>query len=184
MAGIGRDTGISRDTVRNYFSILEDTLLGGWLPAYKANAKIKEVATPKFYWFDSGVLHTAAGGFRQLLPESWKGILMEHWILHEIRAFMKYHSVKGDLGYWGTPSSAEIDFLHWYGKSITAIEVKASTRFRSEHLKGIRAFSEAKPLKRSFVIYLGKEEMKVGNTMILPAMNFLKRLYQGKVLDK
>ena len=61
MAGLARDAQVSRDTVRSYFSIFEDTLLGSWLPAYRPRSKVKEVAAPKFYWFDAGVLHAAAG---------------------------------------------------------------------------------------------------------------------------
>jgi predicted AAA+ superfamily ATPase len=32
VAGLSRDAEVSRPTVRNYFGILEDTLLGFWLP--------------------------------------------------------------------------------------------------------------------------------------------------------
>src|SRR5262249_40592740 len=71
VSNIARDAGIARDTVRGYFDVLVDTLIGAWLPAYRARAKVKEVAHPKFYWFDSGVLQAAAGAFDQPRPADW-----------------------------------------------------------------------------------------------------------------
>ncbi len=179
--GLSRDAGISRDTVRGYLEILEDTLIGRWLPAYRPRAKVKEVALPKFYWFDCGVLYAAYGGFRQPIPTDWNGVLLEHWVHHEISAYMAYRQKKGSLGYWATPSGSEIDFLWWYGESFVAIEVKAATSYSSKYLGGIESFAEKKKLKRSFVVYLGNKELKSGKTWILPVLSFLKRLHSGEV---
>ena len=55
MAGVARDAGVARPTVQGYFETLSDTLIGVWLPAWRRRAKVKEVASPKFYLFDSGV---------------------------------------------------------------------------------------------------------------------------------
>lgn len=182
MSNLSREAEISRDTVRSYFSIFEDTLLGSWLPAYRPRAKVKEVANPKFYWFDSGVLNAAAGGFQQPLPQDWNGILLEHWLHHELTSYLNYLKKKGSLGFWRTPSGSEIDFLWWYGKKIIAIEVKSAKKFKKEFLKGINAFQENKTLHSSWVVYLGKEILKVNQTFILPVHEFLKQLYQGKII--
>lgn len=182
VSGIARDSGINRETVRGYFEILEDTLLGDWLPAYRPRAKVKEKALPKFYWFDPGVLQAAYSGFKQPLPPDFRGVLLEHWIFHELKAYLHYNEVKGSLGYWGTPTDSEIDFFWWYGDRFVAIEVKAAREFHSDFLKGIKSFSEEKPLKKAFVVYLGNKELKVGNTWILPVHHFLKELSSGSVL--
>ncbi|MBI1859653.1 MAG: ATP-binding protein [Deltaproteobacteria bacterium] len=181
VSGVARDAGVGRETVRGYFEVLEDTLLGSWLPAYRPRAKIKEIGLPKFYWFDAGVLRAAFDGFRQPLPSDYRGVLLEHWINHEMLSYMHYGRVKGSLGYWSTPSESKIDFLWWYGEAFVAIEVKAGKEFRSEFLKGITSFSQGKKLKRSFVVYLGSKEMKVGQTWIFPVQKFLKELYAGGV---
>lgn len=107
VSGLARDAGVSRETARGYFEILVDTLIGDWLPAYRPRAKVKEVAQSKFYWFDPGVLHAAAGGFDQPMSADWDGVLLEHLILHEIRAYMHYAGIKGFLGYWATPSGGK-----------------------------------------------------------------------------
>jgi predicted AAA+ superfamily ATPase len=71
---IARDCGVSSHTIQGYFQILEDTLLGRWLPAYTKRPKRRVIAAPKFYFADvgeDGILilparefcnHLAAGG--------------------------------------------------------------------------------------------------------------------------
>jgi predicted AAA+ superfamily ATPase len=182
LSNLASEAQVGRDTVRSHFSVLEDTLLGSWLPAYRPRAKVKEVAAPKFYWFDSGVLHAAAGGFRQPLPSDWTGTLFEHWIHHEIRSYLDYSRSRGDLAYWRTPSGSEVDFLWWYGETAVAVEVKASRRFKSEFLAGIRSLAAGKRLRSSWVVYLGERELREDGTWILPASSFLRKLHGGDVL--
>ena len=65
VSNIARELGIARSTVQGYFSILEDTLLGWHLPAYRNRVKVKEVAHVKFYLFDCGVQRALAGEMQQ-----------------------------------------------------------------------------------------------------------------------
>jgi uncharacterized protein len=183
VSALSRDAGVSRETARGYFEILTDTLIGDWLPAYRPRAKVKEVAQPRFYWFDSGVLHAAAGGFDQPLSADWDGVLLEHLILHELKAYMHYHDVKGSLGYWATPSGGEVDFVWWQGSLMTAIEVKSSRRFRREYRAGIRSLEDGfKGKLRSWIVYRGDEALEVDGTRVLPIEAFLEHLHAGKIL--
>jgi uncharacterized protein len=181
VSSIARHAGVSRDTVRGYFDVLVDTLIGEWLPAYRPRAKVKEVALPKFYWFDSGVLQAAAGAFDQPLPADWEGVLLEHLVLHEIRSYIHYSRVRGSLGYWATPSGSEVDFVWWRGSDIRLIEVKHGRRYRHEYRDGIASFLEGKRA-RSTIIYLGDTELEMNGTQILPLHTFLRRLHAGEII--
>lgn len=181
IAGIARDSGISRDTARGYFEVLIDTLIGHWLPGYRPRAKVKEQALPKFYWFDPGVLHAAAGAFQQPPPADWDGILLEHLLLHEMRSFLHYSRGKGTLGYWATPGGTEVDFVWWYGDKIVLIEAKHATEYRREHRKGIASFLTGRKAK-SFIVYRGNAELDVEGTRVLPLETFLARLHDGEIL--
>lgn len=182
VSGLARDAGIGRDTVEGYFSIFEDTLLGGYLPAYKPRAKIKEVSKPKFFWFDPGVLNVAAGAFDQPMPRDWKGILLEHWIHHELRAYLDYGLIKGSLGYWRTTSGSEVDFIWWYGEKTVGIEVKSSKIFRKEYLKGLKSLKEGMTTHGAYLVYLGSEKLIIDDIMIMPVMDFLRQLHEGHIL--
>jgi predicted AAA+ superfamily ATPase len=182
ISGIARDAAVSRDSARGYFEVLVDTLVGTWLPAYRPRAKVKEVALPKFYWFDPGVLHAAAGGFDQPLPADWDGVLLEHLVHHEIQSHLQYTGVRGSLGYWATPSGSEVDFVWWYGRNVVAIEVKNAREFRREHKKGLDSFREGTPA-RGYVVYRGSLELEVDGTRVLPLETFLRRLHAGEILS-
>jgi predicted AAA+ superfamily ATPase len=182
VAGLSRDAGVARETARGYFEILVDTLLGDWLPAYRPRAKVKEVAQPKFYWFDAGVLHAAAGGFDQPLPADWSGVLLEHLVLHELRSYLHYAGVKGSLGYWGTPSGSEVDFVWWHGRRMVAIEVKSGRRYRREFRNGVKSLL-AGLTAASYIVYRGDAELEVEGTRVLPLETFLRRLHGGEIIS-
>jgi predicted AAA+ superfamily ATPase len=181
ISGIARDAGVSRETVRGYFEVLVETLIGSWLPAWRPRAKIKEVALPKFYWFDPGVLHAAAGGFDQPRPADWDGVLMEHLVHHEIRSHLHYAGVKGSLGYWATPSGTEVDFVWWHGRNIVAIEVKNGRELRREWKKGIDALRGGADAK-AYIVYRGDRELELDGTRVLPLDMFLSRLHAGGIV--
>jgi predicted AAA+ superfamily ATPase len=182
VSGIARDAGISRETARGYFEILVDTLIGSWLPAYRPRAKVKETSHPKFYWFDSGVLHAAAGGFDQPLPSDWDGVLFEHLIHHELRAHIHYAGLKGSLGYWATPSGSEVDFVWWKGARKVAIEAKSAREFRHDFTKGLAALGLSGASKR-YLVYRGRRELVVDGIRVLPVDVFLRRLHDGDVIN-
>ena len=181
VSALARDAAVSRETVRGYFEILVDTLIGEWLPAYRPRAKVKEVAHPKFYWFDPGVLHAAAGGFDQPQPSDWEGVLLEHLVFHELRSYLHYGGVKGSLGYWATPSGSEVDFVWWRGREMVAIEVKSGMRYRRDYRAGIAAL-RAGTDAASFIVYRGASELEVEGTRVLPVESFLRRLHAGEII--
>jgi len=181
ISSIARDAGVARDTVRGYFEVLVDTLIAQWLPAYRPRAKVKERALPKLYWFDPGVLHAAAGGFDQPLAADWDGVLLEHFVLHEIQSRIQYAGIKGSLGYWATPSGSEVDFVWWRGRDVVAIEVKHAREPRRDFTKGLEAFL-AGTNARTFVVYRGEQELVLDGTSVLPLESFLRRLHTGEIV--
>jgi predicted AAA+ superfamily ATPase len=181
VSAIARDSAVSRETARGYFEVLVDTLIADWLPAYRPRAKVKEVALPKLYWFDGGVLHAAAGGFDQPLSADWDGLLLEHLVLHEMRSYVHYLGVKGSLGYWATPSGSEVDFVWWRGTEMVAIEVKSARRYRREFRAGLRSLLGGTKA-RTYIVYRGDAELDDEGTRVLPLEVFLRRLHRGDII--
>jgi len=182
MQGIARDSGITRNTIRGFFEILEDTLLGRWLPAYRPRAKIKEIAHPKFYWFDVGVLNVIASRFRYSLPADWKGIMLETWIHQELCAYIHYQKKGGSLRYWRTQSGTEVDFIWEKDDQIIGIEVKSADHYRSNFKKGICALRKKLEVKASYIVYLGTKKLYDDEIQILPALTFVQELVKGNIL--
>ncbi len=116
------------------------------------------------------------------LPTSWQGVLLEHWIHNELKAYMDYRGRRGTLGFWRTPSGTEVDFIWWYGQKAVGIEVKAGERFRRTWTKGLSSLAEGMDLIAGYVVYTGNEVLRVGDVEVLPVMEFLKRLYNGQII--
>src|SRR5439155_12536742 len=135
--------GIARPTVQGYFEVLVDTLVADWLPAFRPRARIKEVAHPKLYLFDTGVARALAGREREPLDGAERGHLLETYVHHELRAAMHHSGAAGDLAYWATPSGTEVDFVWSRGSKRSAIEVKASARYRPEESRALRELAAA-----------------------------------------
>ena len=117
------------------------------------------------------------------MPKDWQGVLLEHWIHHELKAFMRYTRPRGTLGFWRTPSGSEVDFVWWYGDRTVAIEVKSAKEFRRSYLKGISSLGASKPIERAVVVYMGNDILKYDNVEVLPVIEFLKRLWAGEVIE-
>lgn len=182
VSGIARDAAVARPTVQGYFEVLTDTLIGYWLPAWRRRAKVKEVASPKFYLFDPGVARALAGRLREPLEREERGFLLETWVLHELRAAQAIQNVGGDLCYWRTPSGSEVDFVWTRAARAVGIEVKASATWRREFGGPLKALVADGIVRAGFGVYTGTAELKDGPLRVLPLKTFLRELSAGRVL--
>lgn len=178
---IARDCGVSSNTIKSYFEILEDTLLGRWLPAYTKRPKRRVVASPKFYFADVGVVNVLARrGVLQPRAELY-GKAFENWVHHELSAYDAYREVYAGLSYWRLASGVEVDFI--VGDMQVAIEAKATARVTSDHLKGLRQLLQEQPQVGSrIVVCLEPRARRTEDGIwILPATEFATRLWAGEV---
>ena len=174
-ANIARDCGVSGPTVKGHFGILEDTLLGRWLPAFTKRPKRRVVAAPKFYFSDVGVVnHLARRGTLQPGGELF-GKAFENWVFHELVAGNAYREAGAELHYWRLASGIEVDFI--IGNMAVAIEAKASSKITSDHLKGLRHLHEDHPRARRIVVCLEpKRRLTDDGIEVLPVSAFIKEL--------
>jgi predicted AAA+ superfamily ATPase len=182
IAGVARDAAVARPTVQGYFDTLTDTLIGVWLPAWRRRAKVKEVASPKFYLFDCGVARALAGRLREPLDAAERGFLLETWVLHELRAAIAYGNLGGDLRYWRTPSGSEVDFIWTRARRAVGVEVKAAARWRVEFGAALKSLIADGIVQSGFGVYTGAVELKDGPLRVLPLETFLRELAAGNVL--
>jgi predicted AAA+ superfamily ATPase len=181
-AALSRDAAVARPTVQGYFEVLNDTLLGHWLPAWRPRAKVKEVQHPKFYLFDPGVVRALARRLREPLESVERGTLLETLIFHELRAQIAYSDCGGDLSYYRTPSGTELDFIWTRAGAAVGIEVKASARWRPEFGRALAELQSSGAITAAWCVYLGDQPLQVGSIRVLPLVSFLSELSAGKVL--
>lgn len=176
-----RDVGVSGPTIRSYFEILNDTLIGSFLPSYTLRPKRKVVAQPKFYFSDVGTVnYLAQRGLLQRKSELF-GKAFENWIHHELRAYISYNSLNINMSYWKIHGGPEVDFI--IGPMKLAIEAKASETLHSDHLKGLRELKKDYPqVQKRYVVSLEKHSRITDDKIeILSVEDFIKKLWSGKL---
>ncbi len=183
VASLARDSAVARPTVQGYFEVLVDTLIGAWLPAWRARAKVKEVSHPKFYLFDTGVVRALSRRLREPLEGAERGMLLETLVFHELRAQIAYSGCGGELSYYRTPSGTEIDFVWRRGRLSVGIEVKAGTRWRPEYARALAQLHGAGIVTDCWGVYLGDAPLQDGPVRVLPLPMFLRELSAGRVLS-
>lgn len=176
---IARDCSVSSHTIKGYFQILEDTLLGRWLPAYTKRPKRRVIAAPKFYFGDMGVVNYLAKRGDLRPGSELYGKAFENWVYHELSAHNSCSDAFANLNYWRLASGIEVDFV--VNDMQLAIEAKATAKVTADHLKGLRAIAQDHPrIKQRIVVCLEPTSRETEDgILVLPATVFRDRLGAG-----
>jgi len=174
---ISLECGVSAPTVKEYFSILEETLIAYIIPAFTRNVKRRVIQSPKFYYFDVGIANFLLKRTSVNPGSPEFGHAFEHLIMQEIIAYIGYFRPLQNLSYWRTSSGYEVDVI--IGNAEVAIEIKSSDEVQSHHTKGLKAFSEEFPNCRLIVVSLDKYARRLNNVEVYPALEFLSMLWNG-----
>jgi len=175
-AGISNDAQVAASTVREYFSVLRDTLIGWELPAFKQTVKRKPLSTSKLYFFDIGVVRSLQGLGKLTLGARGTGEAFETFLHHELRSWCNYRGGRR-LHYWRSKSGFEVDFIL---DERIAIEAKAKATIGPRDLRGLRALREEGLLDHFIVVCLEQRERQVDGIRITPWWKFFKELWQDR----
>jgi predicted AAA+ superfamily ATPase len=180
-SNIARDCGVDAKTIREYYQILVDTLLGRMVEPFKKRQSRQIITkTPKFYLFDVGVAGSLVK--RRLSEERGEafGRAFEHFMFMEIVAHSSYSGLDYPISYWRTKTGLEVDFI--LGDGEVAVEVKGQRRIENKDLRPLTAFMEEYQPKKAHVVCHEREERVVGSIRILPWPRFLEKLWGGEII--
>lgn len=180
-SNIASDTAIPISTVREYYKILEDTLLGFTLTAWQKSIKRKAITTAKFYLFDIGVRNTLANITALPKQSNLYGQAFEHFIAMELSAYLSYKRIRKPLSYWRSKHGFEVDFI--IGDEI-AIEVKSCEQISSKHLKNIRALMEENICKQYYIVSQDPIDKNINGIKIRYWRHFIDMLYAGDIISE
>jgi len=180
-SNIARDCGVDSKTVREYYQILVDTLLGRFVePFKKRHNRGVILKAPKFYLFDVGV--AGAVTKRHGVEDGGElfGKAFENFIFMEMVAYRAYHELDFEINYWRTKSGLEVDFILNGGE--IAVEVKGSRRVDKNDLHGMLAFKEEYKPKKNLIVGREQGRRLVAGINIIPWQDFLSELWRGNIL--
>lgn len=176
---IAMECGISAPTVKEYFQILSDTLIGRFLHAFQKKRKRRIIQKPKFYFFDIGIANALLKRGNIVPKSEIFGRAFEHFIFQELVAHRHYSGLEYDLSYWRTASGLEVDFI--LGDREIALEVKGVEEVQPKDVRNLIAFQEEYQPKKSIIVSLDKKPRRIGKIDILPWKIFLENLWEGKL---
>lgn len=182
-SNIARDCGVDSKTVREYFQILVDILLGVFVePFSRHRSRAVITRTPRFYLFDVGVAGhlTGRGIGRPSGPEF--GRALEHFVLMELLAYRSYRELDFPIRFWRTKTGLECDFILGRDGEL-AVEVKGKNSVQPRDLTGLRAYREEHRPRDALLVCNEVAPRRTNDGLwILPWQVFLERLWSGELL--
>lgn len=153
-AKIGRDVGVDLKTAQTFFQILEDTLVGFFLPAFHRSTRKSVRQQPKFYLFDLGVKRALQSELTQRLTPrtSAYGDAFEHFVICEAQRLNHYARRDWNLFHYQTNAGGELDLVLHRGKQTVAVEIKSADAVEPIEVRRMARVAEGiRPSQQFFV---------------------------------
>ena len=180
-SNIARECGVDSKTVKEYYQILVDTLLGAWVTPFKRRQNRQVIGkASKFYLFDVGVAGAVAKrGITEAKGEAF-GQAFEHFIFLEMQAHSSYSELGYDIRFWRTKSGLEVDFI--LGDADVAVEVKGADRVDNRDFKPLSAFIDEYSPRQTYMVCNEKTRRIHNGVTVIPWREFLNDLWDGKII--
>lgn len=173
---IAREIGSNRQTVSNFFDVLEDMLLSIRLPVFRKRAKRELVSKQKFYYFDAGVYQAIRPKGPLDTDAEIQGAAFETLLLQHLRAVNDYYDLGYDIYYWRTRSKVEVDFVLYGEKGLFAFEIKRKQTLQDKDFKGLKLFLNDYPVARNYMVYNGSEAYHYDGVEVIPFEKILFKI--------
>lgn len=175
---IAKEIGIDSKTVKEYFQILEDTLIGFLFPPYSKSHRKRIVSHPKFYFFDCGVVSALRGTLMQNLSAGTPpfGRAFEHFVILETKRNLDYKEKNNKISFFRTSDGAEVDMILEINGEVWAIEIKSSPTPGVSDIKGLRSFIKDHKFNRAICVCTTPRKYIIDGIEFLPWTDFLQQL--------
>lgn len=169
---LSNESGVSQPSIKEFYRILEDTLIVERVDPYLKNARKRILSSSRYYFFDLGVRNALARlPFDKSTVNSQKGVLFEHAVILEIIRRVRVLNKNYRICFWRTSGGAEVDCVIDAGSSVIPVEIKSSRYVTKSEIIGLKIFLEdyKKVAKEGFVITMGdKMEKLTENITAIP----------------
>lgn len=181
---IARDIYTDHSVVRNYYEILEDTMVGFSLPVFEISIRKQMKKKPKFYFFDMGIKRALDKTLEiPLKPNTYEyGKAFEHFIILEFFKLCHYRQKDESLYYMRTKSGLEVDLIiERPGKTTLLIEIKSSNRVNKEDTKSLFEISKEMKHSQSFLISQDLNEKTFSEIKAYHWRTFFNLFFQNEI---
>lgn len=177
---VASDCGVSANTVKAYYKILVETLLGFEVPAYRKVIKRKLYKSSRFYYFDVGIANHLTKRYHLAPRTPEYGHAFEHLIIQEIRAYLGYTGSEEELTYWHTYENLEVDAV--IGDARVAIEIKSTDHVNHDDKKCVTEFAKEHPETKQILVSRDRISRRSGDVDLYYVTDFFKALWAGEII--
>jgi predicted AAA+ superfamily ATPase len=144
-AELGAPFSLSRPTIKEYLTLLEQIFLIEQLQPWHSNRLSRLIKTPKLHFGDTGLACSLLGIDSKSLWEdkALLGQLLETFIYQELRKQADWHDRGLNFYHFRNKDKVEVDIVIEQGRQIAGIEIKASATVRAEDFKGLNKLKDA-----------------------------------------
>jgi predicted AAA+ superfamily ATPase len=121
---LGRQLGISKNTVERYLDLLEKTFVVYRLLGFSRNLRKEISKNSRYYFYDTGIRNALINNFNSLQLRDDVGILWENYIIIERIKKREYLQIIANNYFWRTYDRKEIDFIEERGGTLYGYEMK------------------------------------------------------------
>lgn len=125
---LGRQLGISKNTVEKYLDLLSKVYIIYRLGGYSRNLRKEISKTSKWYFHDNGIRNAIIGDFKPVEIRQDTGILWENYIISERVKLCANHKSGKEFYFWRTYDQQEIDLLELDSNELQAYEIKSGDK--------------------------------------------------------
>ena len=179
---IARQIGISDQTIKSHYQMLEDTLMVHKIPAWTFSIRKQLQKAAKYYFFDNGILNALTGELRVELKQSsfLYGKLFENFIVNEIIKFNELHDFDYHLYHYRTNHGSEIDII--LQKNVNAapvaVEIKSAENPTYSDVKNLSDFLLEHENAKACVLCRAKEPYEENGISFYPFEYGLKTIFE------
>jgi len=121
---LGRQTGMSADTVISWIDLLEKTFVVFRMSGYSRNLRKEISKKDKVYFFDNGVRNALIEDFKEWELRGDQGALWGNFLVSERRKANAYRGFYGGSWFWRTHTGAELDYVEECDAKLSGFEFK------------------------------------------------------------
>lgn len=162
---IASEIGLSNNTIKNWFSILEASYVLIRLQPYYANISKRLIKTPKLYFVETGLAAYLLGieSIEQMRRDPLRGHLFENMIVMDCMKTQYNQGLDHHLYFYRDQQKHEIDLIYKKGNQLLPIEIKSSKTFNKRFLKELDYFAQLFPKQcgNGYLVYAGKQSQKL-----------------------
>jgi predicted AAA+ superfamily ATPase len=169
LSKLSNESGVSQPAIKEFYRILEDTLVVERVEPYLKNGRKRILSSPRYYFFDIGVRNALARlPMDRKVISAQKGTLFEHAVMLEIIRRVKMLRKNYRVCFWRTAGGAEVDCVVDLGTRVIPIEIKSSKTVVASELKGLKNFLHdyKKQASVGYVITMGERKEKIADNII------------------